>query len=87
MHPGTSLYCEQFGNATRDVWDVEAVASKCNEISAPAMSANGATALQQHILRCTKDLLRPVGDIYNGVQQVLNYFSRNISKRDDPKTQ
>ena len=82
-HPGVNVDSEQFGNAARDVWDVDAVASKYNEISAPFMSANGATALQKHILRRAKELLRPVGAIKNGVNKVLNSITRMISNRSD----
>ena len=69
MHPGVRLDIEQFGNATRNVWDVEAMVSKCNEMPAPFVSANGATALQQHILSRTKNLLGPVGTIKTGLKQ------------------
>ncbi len=43
-HHGTSVDSEQFARAAQDVWQVEAVVSKYNEISAPFMSANGSTA-------------------------------------------
>ena len=42
---------QQFVSAAKDVWEVESVVSKYNAISAPFMSANGATALQRNILR------------------------------------
>ena len=82
-HPGVNVDSEQFGNAARDIWDVEAVVSKYNEISAPFVSANGATSLQQNILRRAKELLRPVGAIKNGVNKVLNSITRMISNRGD----
>ena len=43
--------------------------SKYNAISAPFMSANGATALQHNILRRARDLRRPVRAIKNGFEQ------------------
>ena len=54
-----------------------------NEISAPFMLANGATALQPYIMRRTRKLLRPVGTIKNGVNKVLNSITRMISNRGD----
>ena len=36
-HPGVNVDSEQFGNAARDIWDVQAVVSKYNEISAPCV--------------------------------------------------
>ena len=47
------------------------------------MSAGGATALQQNILRRAHELLRPVGAIKNGVNKVLNSITRMIGGRDD----
>ena len=48
---GMSVDITQFGYAAKDVWEVEDVVSKYNEISALFVSAGGATALQQNILR------------------------------------
>ena len=81
--PGVDIDSEQFGDAARDVWDVEAVVSKYNEISVPFMSANGATALQQNILRRIKELMQPIGAIKNGVNKVLNSITRMITNRED----
>ena len=44
--PSANVDGEQFAGAAQDVWQVEAVVSKYNEISAPFVSANGATSLQ-----------------------------------------
>ena len=63
---GVKIDNQQFVSATKDVWGVASVVSRYNEISAPFMSANGATALQQNILRRARELLRPVGAIKNG---------------------
>ena len=57
-HPGASVDSEQCARAAQDVWQVEAVVSKYNEISALFMSANGSTALQQHLLRRALELLQ-----------------------------
>jgi hypothetical protein len=69
--------------AAQDVWEVEAVVSKYNEISALFVSAGGATALQQNILRRAQELLRPVGAIKNGVNNVINSITRMVRDRDD----
>jgi len=82
-HHGMSVDSTQFGYAAKDVWEVEAVVAKYNEISAPFMAANGATALQQNILRRAHELLRPVGAIKNGVNKVLNSITRMIGGKDD----
>ena len=82
-HHGMSVDSAQFGYAAKDVWEVEAVVAKYNEISAPFRSANGATALQQNILRRAHELLRPVGAIKNGVNKVLNSITRMIGDRGD----
>jgi hypothetical protein len=82
-HHGMSVDSTQFGYAAKDVWEVEAVVAKYNEISAPFMAANGATALQQNILRRAHELLRPVGAIKNGVNKVLNNITRMIGGKDD----
>ncbi|MFM7980508.1 MAG: hypothetical protein ACKPKO_14445, partial [Candidatus Fonsibacter sp.] len=71
-HPGASVDNEQFARAAQDVWHVEAVVSKYNEIPALFMSANGSTALQQNILRRALELLQSVGAIKNGVIKVIN---------------
>ena len=55
--------------AAQDVWEVEAVVSKYNEISAPFVSANGATSLQQNIMRQALELLKPIGAIKNGAHK------------------
>ena len=74
--------------AAQDVWEVEAVVSKYNEISAPFVSANGATSLQQNIMRQALELLKPIGAIKNGVHKVLNGIVSMIGARrsgpDDP---
>ena len=57
--------------------------SKYNEISAPFTSANGATSLQQNILRRAHELRRPVGAIKNGVNKVLHGITRMRGGRDD----
>ena len=75
---GMSVDGTQFGYAAKDVWEAEAVVAKYNEISAPFMAANGATALQQTILRRAHELLRPVGAIKNGVNKALNIITRMI---------
>ncbi|MFM7989953.1 MAG: hypothetical protein ACKPKO_62630, partial [Candidatus Fonsibacter sp.] len=82
-HHGVNVDDTKFGYAAKDVWEVEAAMAKHNEISAPFMAANGATALQQHILRRAQDLLRPVCAIKNGVNKVLNNIARMIGDRDD----
>ena len=46
-HHGVRIDSQQFVSATKDVWEAESVVSKYSAISAPFMSANGATALQQ----------------------------------------
>ena len=46
--PGVNVDSEQFARAAQDVWQVDAVVSTYNEISAPFVSANGATALQHN---------------------------------------
>ena len=79
----TSVDSTQFGYAAKDVWEVEDVVAKYNEISALFVSAGGATALQQNILRRAHELLRPVGAIKNGVNKVLNNITRMIGGRDD----
>ena len=45
LRPSANVGGEQFAGAAQDVWQVEAVVSKYNEISAPFVSANGATSL------------------------------------------
>jgi hypothetical protein len=80
---GRSVDSAQFGYAAKDVWEVEDVVSKYNEISALFVSAGGATALQQNILRRAHELLRPVGAIKNGTNKVLNSITRMIGDRDD----
>ena len=74
--------------AAQDVWQVEAVVSKYNEISAPFVSANGATSLQQNIMRQALELLKPIGAIKNGAHKVLNGIVSMIGARrsgpDDP---
>ncbi|MFM7980227.1 MAG: hypothetical protein ACKPKO_13010, partial [Candidatus Fonsibacter sp.] len=40
--PSDNVDGEQFAGAAQDVWQVKAVVSKYNEISAPFVSANGA---------------------------------------------
>ena len=82
-HHGIDVDSTQFAYAAKDVWEVEAVVSKYNEISAPFMSANGATSLQQNILRRAHELLRPVGAIKTGINTVLNSITRMIGDRDD----
>ena len=57
--------------------------SRYNAISAPFMSANGATALQQNILPRDQELLRPVGTIKNGLNNVINSITRMVRDRDD----
>ena len=57
--------------------------SKYNESSAPFMSANGATELQQNILRRAQELLRPVGAIMNGANKVINSITLMVRERDD----
>ncbi|MFM7979886.1 MAG: hypothetical protein ACKPKO_11275 [Candidatus Fonsibacter sp.] len=47
------------------------------------MSANGAPSLQQNIMRRAHELLRPVGTIKNGVNNVLNNITRMIGGKDD----
>ena len=59
------------------------MASKYNAISTPFMSANGATALQHNILRRAQELLRPVGAIKNGLNNVINNITRMVRDRDD----
>ncbi|MFM7989655.1 MAG: hypothetical protein ACKPKO_61110, partial [Candidatus Fonsibacter sp.] len=83
-HPGASVDSEQFARAAQDVWQVEAVVSKYNEISALLMSANGSTALQQNILRRALELLQSVGAIKSGVIKVINSIVSMIGSRDDP---
>ena len=73
---------QQFGNAAKGFWEVEAVVSKYSEMSAPFMPANGATTLQQNILRQAEELLRPVGAIKHGVTNVLNNTTRMINNGD-----
>jgi len=80
---GMSVDNTQFGYAAKGVWEVEDMVAKYNEISALCMSAGGATALQQNILRRAHELLRPVGTIKNGVNKVLNSITRMIGGRDD----
>ena len=74
--------------AAQDVWQVEAVVSKYNEISAPFVSANGATSLQQNIMRQALELLKPIGAIKTGAHKVLNGIVSMIGARrsgpDDP---
>ena len=82
-HHGVRIDNQQFVSATKDVWEVESVVSKYNAISAPFMSANGATALQQNILRRAQELLRPVGAIKNGLNKVINSITRMARDRDD----
>ncbi len=82
-HYGVNVDSTQFAYTAKDVWEVEAVVSKYNAISAPFMSANGATSLQQNILRRAHELLRPVGAIKNGVNKVLNNIARRIGDKDD----
>ena len=81
-HHGVDIDSAQFGYTARDVWEAEAVVSKCNEISAPLMFANGATSLQQHILRQAHELLRLVVAIKSGVNRVVNSITRMIGDRD-----
>ena len=82
-HNGMSVDSTQIAYAAKDVWEVEDVVAKYNEISAPFMAANGATAMQQNILRRAHELLRPVGAIKNGTNKVLNSITRMIGDRDD----
>ena len=82
-HQGLSIDIRQFLSATKDVWEVESVVSKYNAISAPFMLANGATALPQNIMRRAQELLRPVGAIKNGLNNVINNISRMVRNRDD----
>ena len=83
-HPGVTVDSEQFAREAQDVWQVDAVVSKYNEISAPFMSANGATALQQNIMRHALELLQSVGNMKNGVNRAINSLVRMIGTRDDP---
>ena len=57
--------------------------SKYIATSAPFMSANGATALQQNTLRRAQELLRRVGAINNGLNKVINNITRMARDRDD----
>ncbi|MFM7980900.1 MAG: hypothetical protein ACKPKO_16435, partial [Candidatus Fonsibacter sp.] len=82
-HPGASVDSEQFARAAQDVWQVEAVVSKYNEISALFMSANS-TALQQMILKRALELLQSVGAIKNGGIKVPNSKVSMIGSRGDP---
>jgi len=82
-HHGVRIDSQQFVSAAKDVWDVESVVSKYNAISAPFMSANGATALQQNILRRAQELLRPVGAIKSGLNSVINSITRMARDGDD----
>ncbi|MFM7988422.1 MAG: hypothetical protein ACKPKO_54830, partial [Candidatus Fonsibacter sp.] len=82
--PSANVDGEHFAKAAQDVWQVEAVVSKYNEISAPCVSANGATSLQQNITRQTLELLKPVGAIKKGVNSVLNGIVSMIGERGDP---
>ncbi|MFM7990139.1 MAG: hypothetical protein ACKPKO_63570, partial [Candidatus Fonsibacter sp.] len=70
-HPVANADSEQFARAAQDVWQVEAVVSTYNEISAPFMSANGSTTLQQNILRRALEPLQPVGATKKGVKRVI----------------
>ncbi len=82
--PSANVDGEQFAGAAQDVWQVEAVVSKYNEISAPFVSANGATSLQQNIMRQSLELLKPVNAIKRGVNSVLNGIVSMIGERGDP---
>ena len=83
-HPGVSVDSEQFARAAQDVWQVDAVVSTYNEISAPFMSANGASALQQNIMRHALELLQSVGNVKNGVTRAIDSDVRTIGARGDP---
>ena len=82
--PSANVDSDQFAGAAQDVWQVEAVVSKYNEISAPFVSANGATSLQQNIMRQALEIMQPVGAIKKGVDRVLNGIVRMIGTRGDP---
>ena len=82
--PSANVDSDQFAGAAQDVWQVEAVVSKYNEISAPFVSANGATSLQQNIMRQALEIMQPVGAIKKGVDRVLNGIVRMIGARGDP---
>jgi hypothetical protein len=77
--PGINVDNKQFAGATQDVWRVEAVVSAYNESSAPFMSANGATALQQDIMTQACELVQPLDAIKSGVNSVTNGIVRMIS--------
>ena len=81
--PSANVDNDQFAGAAQDVWQVEAVVSKYNEISAPFVSANGATSLQQNIMRQALEIMQPVGAIKKGVDRVLNGIVRMIGARGD----
>ena len=57
--PSANVDSDQFAGAAQDVWQVEAVVSKYIEISTPFVSANGATSLQQNIMRQSWSLCSP----------------------------
>ncbi|MFM7986361.1 MAG: hypothetical protein ACKPKO_44325 [Candidatus Fonsibacter sp.] len=86
-HPGAIVDSEQFARAAQDVWQVEAVMSKYNEISALFMSANGSTTLQQNILRRALELLQSVGARKNCVIKVINSIVSMIAPKTTPYTQ
>ncbi|MFM8490639.1 MAG: hypothetical protein ACKN9X_01700, partial [Candidatus Methylopumilus sp.] len=77
-HHGIDVGSTQFPYAAKDVWEVEAMVSKYNEISTPFMSANS-----DDLAATTHTLLRPVGAVKKRINTVLNSITRMIGDRDD----